>query len=54
MAKRKAVDDPKQAAAFRKAARELSADASNERFQDVLRTVAKHKPPERKPAKAKT
>ena len=37
-------DDNKQAAAFRKAARELGADASDERFKDVLRTVAKAKP----------
>jgi hypothetical protein len=36
-----------QAAAFRKAARELGADKSEQRFQDALRTVAKHKPLER-------
>jgi hypothetical protein len=42
-------DDRKQAAAFRKAARELGADRSEERFKDALRKVAKHKPkPERK------
>ena len=39
--------DPKskeQVAAFRKAARELGADESDEQFQDVLRTLAKAKP----------
>jgi hypothetical protein len=39
------IQTPKeQAAAFRKAARELGADESEERFQQALRTVAKHKP----------
>jgi hypothetical protein len=33
-----------QVRAFRKAARELGADASDEGFRDVLRTVAKAKP----------
>jgi hypothetical protein len=37
-------DDPKQAAAFRKAARELGADESYERFKETLRTLAKAKP----------
>jgi hypothetical protein len=36
--------DKQQVAAFRKAARELGADATDERFKDVLRTVAKAKP----------
>jgi len=30
--------------AFKKAARELGAEASEERFKDVLRTLAKAKP----------
>jgi hypothetical protein len=41
--------DPKskeQAAAFRKAARDLGCDPDERRFQDALRKVAKHKPPE--------
>jgi hypothetical protein len=33
-----------QIAAFRKAARELGCDPSEERFQKALRTVAKQKP----------
>lgn len=33
-----------QMKAFRKAARELGTDNSEERFQEALRTVAKHKP----------
>jgi hypothetical protein len=37
-------DDPKQVAAFRKAARELGLDESEERFQATLRTIAKAKP----------
>jgi hypothetical protein len=45
-------DDPTQAAAFRKAARELGCDESEDRFKDALRTVAKTKPPE-KPSKGK-
>jgi hypothetical protein len=44
MPKHKALDDPKQAAAFRKAARDLGADSDETRFQDALRKVAKHKP----------
>lgn len=35
--------DKSQVAAFRKAARELGADESEERFKDALRTIAKHK-----------
>jgi len=33
-----------QVKAFRKAARELGADASDQRFKDALRKIAKHKP----------
>jgi hypothetical protein len=33
-----------QRAAFKKAARELGCDESEERFQEALRTVAKQKP----------
>jgi hypothetical protein len=33
-----------QAAAFRKAARELGGDENEERFKDALRTIAKAKP----------
>jgi hypothetical protein len=43
--KQKTDDD--QAKAFRKAARDLGADESEERFQEALRKVAKHKPPDR-------
>jgi hypothetical protein len=35
-------------AAFRKAARELGADESDERFKETLRTLAKHKPQSKK------
>ena len=35
--------DKSQAKAFRKAAREPGADESEERFQDALRKIAKHK-----------
>jgi hypothetical protein len=38
------ADDRKQAAAFRKAARELGADAGDDQFKGVLRTLAKAKP----------
>lgn len=48
MAKAK-QDDPKQSAAFRKAARELGADESKEEFQNVLRTLAKAKPKDKPP-----
>jgi len=45
-------DDRKQAAAFRKAAREIGADDNEERFQEALRTVAKAKPsPEKRKRK---
>jgi len=53
MAKTSAKADKKQAAAFRKAARELGADASNERFQEALRAIAKAKPQPRPPRKQK-
>ncbi len=33
-----------QVKAFRKAARELGCDESEERFQEALRTIAKRKP----------
>ena len=36
-----------QVAGFRKAARELGCDESEDRFKDALRTVAKHKPQSR-------
>jgi hypothetical protein len=36
--------DKTQVAAFRRAARELGCDESEERFQEALRTVAKQKP----------
>jgi hypothetical protein len=44
-------DDRKQAAAFRKAARELGADDNEDRFKEALRTVAKHKPAPQPPKK---
>lgn len=37
-------DDRKQSAAFRKAARELGANAGDDQFKGVLRTLAKAKP----------
>ena len=40
----KSTQDKEQITAFRKAARELGCDESEERFQEVLRTVAKRKP----------
>jgi hypothetical protein len=48
--KAKATPDD-QVKRFRKAARELGCDESEERFQEALRTVAKHKPKEPKPKK---
>lgn len=52
MKKTKRKQTPKeQTAAFRKAARELGADASQEEFQDALRKVAKAKPEVRKTEK---
>jgi Sec-independent protein translocase protein TatA len=41
----KAIKDPnRQVRDFRKAARDLGADESEERFREALRTVAKAKP----------
>jgi hypothetical protein len=37
-------DKPKQILEFRKAARELGCDDSEERFRETLRTLAKQKP----------
>jgi hypothetical protein len=42
-------ESKQQVADFRKAARELGADESEERFQDTLRKIAKHKPKDEKP-----
>jgi hypothetical protein len=43
--KAKKIQTPKeQAAAFRKAARELGADAGDDQFKGILRTLAKAKP----------
>jgi hypothetical protein len=39
----KPAPDKAQVAAFRKAARELGCDESEERFQEALRTIAKQK-----------
>jgi hypothetical protein len=47
------ADNRQQAAAFRKAARELGADDSEERFQNVLRTIAKQKPESQTTSKKK-
>ncbi len=44
MTKHKPPVEKSQINAFRKAARELRADELKEGFQDVLRTIAKHKP----------
>jgi hypothetical protein len=38
------ADDRQQVKTFRKAARELGCDPSEQRFQDALRMVAKAKP----------
>jgi hypothetical protein len=50
----KTNNDRQQLAAFRKAARELGADASDEQFQNALRKVAKHKPNRPQPKKQKS
>jgi hypothetical protein len=47
------IEDPKHAAAFRKAARKLGADPGEEQFQAVLRIVGKHNPKPR-PKKKKS
>jgi len=44
MAAQPKPDDKKQAAAFRRAARELGCDNSEERFKEALRTVVNAKP----------
>jgi hypothetical protein len=48
-----ATTDQVQAKAFRKAARELGADAGDDQFKGVLRTLAKAKP-QSQPKKTKT
>jgi len=48
---RKSENKDSQVSAFRKAARELGADESDERFKDALRKIAKHKPLERRQRK---
>ena len=53
MAKAKPKTDKEQGKAFRKAARELGADATDEQFRDALRKVAKHKPQPQSPKKGK-
>jgi len=50
---RVATTDQAQAKAFRKAARELGADAGDDQFKGVLRTLAKAKPQPQPPKKAK-
>jgi hypothetical protein len=45
------LDDKEQAKAFRRAARELGCDDNEERFTEVLRTIAKAKPRPRPQAK---
>jgi hypothetical protein len=42
------LSEREQASAFRKAARELGADQSDERFKDALRNIAKAKPIEKR------
>jgi hypothetical protein len=42
-----------QIAAFRKAARDLGADAGDDQFKGVLRTLAKTKPQPQPPKKSK-
>jgi hypothetical protein len=46
-------DDKEQAAAFRKAARELGCEESDERFQAALKTIAKQKPRPQQKKRAK-
>lgn len=53
MAKKAPNQEPKQQlATFRKAARELGADQSDERFKDALRKIAKAKPQSEKKQKS--
>jgi hypothetical protein len=44
VANKNRATEKSQLAAFRKAARELGADESAERFDAALKTIAKHKP----------
>lgn len=44
MPKHKPEADKSQIATFRKAARELGCDESEDKFKDALRTIAKQKP----------
>jgi hypothetical protein len=55
MGRKPKADDPHQAAAFRKAARELGCEDNDERFREVLKTIAKQKEkrPLRTPSKVK-
>jgi hypothetical protein len=53
MAAKPKPDNAKQAAAFRKAARDLGADAGDDQFKGILRTLAKAKPQPQPPKKAK-
>jgi hypothetical protein len=53
MAAKPKENDKKQAAAFRKAAHELGADAGDDQFKGILRTLAKAKPQPQPPKKAK-
>ena len=46
--------DRKQVEAFRKAARELGGDESDERFKETLRTLAKQRPKSTQGRKLKT
>jgi hypothetical protein len=43
------TQDKEQIKAFRKVARELGCDKSEERFQEALRVVAKQKPKHKEP-----
>ena len=52
MAKQEKTDKG-QLKAFRKAARDLGADAGDDQFKGVLRTLAKAKPQPQPPKKAK-
>jgi hypothetical protein len=54
MSKSKTADDPKQAAAFRKAARELGCDENEERFKESLRILGRAKNTDKQPPRSKT
>lgn len=45
-------NDPAQSERFKQAARELGCDESEERFDEALRAVAKHKPKPDQPSQA--